>query len=321
MHKYITSLLLTLALLIPQIAVAIDIIAHRGASGYLPEHTKEAAVLAYMQGAHYIEQDLVLSKDNHLVVLHDIHIETVTNVEQVYPDRARSDGRFYAIDFSLSELRHLRVHERQKRNGEVVFPSRYRGNAHFTIATFAEQVELIRALNESFGKQTGFYTEIKTPEWHLEQGKDIALSLANELKRLSLNQPHSRIFVQSFEPNSLKRLHADLGVNVPLIQLIAENGWQESSADYTAMQSAEGLVRISQYAQGIGPWLPQVVNNNQMTAFYKRAKSAGLLVHPYTFREDVINDNTKAQALFNLLVQNEVDGLFTDQVKPYMLVE
>ena len=77
------------------------VIAHRGASGYLPEHTLEAKALAYGMGADYIEQDLVLTRDDHLIVLHDITLDRTTDVASQFPERIRDDGRFYAIDFSL----------------------------------------------------------------------------------------------------------------------------------------------------------------------------------------------------------------------------
>ncbi|WP_416374910.1 glycerophosphodiester phosphodiesterase family protein, partial [Methanothrix soehngenii] len=88
------------------------VIAHRGASGYLPEHTLEAYALAYGMGADYVEPDLVLTKDGVFICLHDIHLESTTNVEEVFPDRAREDGRWYAADFTLSEIKQLKVHER-----------------------------------------------------------------------------------------------------------------------------------------------------------------------------------------------------------------
>ena len=69
------------------------VIAHRGASGYLPEHTLEAKAMAHAMGADYLEQDLVLSKDDIPVVIHDIHLDEVTNVAERYPGRARKDGR------------------------------------------------------------------------------------------------------------------------------------------------------------------------------------------------------------------------------------
>ena len=88
------------------------VIAHRGASGYLPEHTLAAVSLAYGMGAHFIEQDVVLTNDDQPVVLHDIHLDAVTDVAERFPNRSRRDGRYYALDFTLAEIRTLRVNER-----------------------------------------------------------------------------------------------------------------------------------------------------------------------------------------------------------------
>ena len=103
------------------------VIAHRGASAYLPEHTIAAKAMAYAQGADYIEQDLVMTRDDEVVVLHDHHLDTVSNVADLYPGRARVDSRNYVIDFTIDEIRQLSVTERfATRNGEVsaVFPNR-----------------------------------------------------------------------------------------------------------------------------------------------------------------------------------------------------
>ena len=87
------------------------VIAHRGASGYLPEHSLPAKAMAYAQGADYLEQDLVMTKDNELVVLHDHYLDRVTDVAERFPDRARKDGRYYAIDFTLPEIKSLKFTE------------------------------------------------------------------------------------------------------------------------------------------------------------------------------------------------------------------
>ena len=87
------------------------VIAHRGASGYLPEHTLPAKALAYAQGADFLEQDLVMTKDDRLLVLHDRYLDRVTDVATRFPQRARKDGRFYAIDFTLAEIRSLNFTE------------------------------------------------------------------------------------------------------------------------------------------------------------------------------------------------------------------
>ena len=117
MKRVLAVLLLVVSLPAPANSV---IIAHRGASGYLPEHTLEAAALAYAMGSDYIEQDLVLSKDGVPVVLHDIHLDNVTNVTNIYPDRKRADGRYYVIDFDHAELKTLKVYERRQLSGEQI---------------------------------------------------------------------------------------------------------------------------------------------------------------------------------------------------------
>ena len=119
------------------------VIAHRGASGYLPEHTLAAKALAHAMGADYIEQDVVLTKDGVAVVLHDIHLDTVTNVSTVYPGRAREDGRYYALDFTLNEVKRLTVNERiDLKTRKPVYHRRFPvGKSHFQVPTLAEEIE------------------------------------------------------------------------------------------------------------------------------------------------------------------------------------
>lgn len=129
MQRWIAFLCLTAA--VPSMAAEVKVpivIAHRGASGYLPEHTLAAKALAHAQGADYLEQDLVLSKDGVPVVLHDIHVDAVTDVAEKFPTRKRADGRYYAIDFTVAELKQLRVTSGSIRRPsgpfiQIVFPS------------------------------------------------------------------------------------------------------------------------------------------------------------------------------------------------------
>jgi glycerophosphoryl diester phosphodiesterase len=293
------------------------IIAHRGAPGYLPEHTLESITLVYAQGADFIEQDLVVTKDSKLIVLHDIHLETVTNVEQVFPSRKREDGRYYVLDFTLAELKTLNVHERQDANGKQVFPNRYQGKGKgtFHIATFEEQIELIQQLNRQFNKTIGFYPEIKSPAWHREQGVDISQLVLAVLRKHKLDDPDKAVYLQCFDFSETQRLRNDLDAKVKLIQLIGENDWQESPTDYDFLKTPAGLKAIAKVAQGIGPWIPQLVDLKtlQPTAFVEQAHTAGLKVHPYTFRKDALPENINTQQTLQLLFKDlKVDGLFTD---------
>jgi glycerophosphoryl diester phosphodiesterase len=291
------------------------VIAHRGASGYLPEHTLEAATLAYALGADFIEQDLVLSKDHKLVVLHDIHLETSTNVEQKFPGRKRQDGRYYAIDFTLAELKTLNVHERTDQDGQQVFPQRYSGTAEFSIATFEEQIELISQLNRQFNKNTGFYPEIKSPFWHRKEGADISQIVLDILRKYQLDDPQKAIYVQCFDFAETQRLRNELGAQVKLVQLIGENDWGESDTDYEALRTPIMLTEVAKVAQGIGPWIPQLVDMQTLepTTLVKDAKFVGLQIHPYTFRQDQLPASLSAEQTLNMLFNSlKVDGVFTD---------
>jgi glycerophosphoryl diester phosphodiesterase len=291
------------------------VIAHRGASGYLPEHSLQAATLAYAQGADFIEQDLVLSKDLVPVVLHDIHLETVTDVQLKFPQRHREDGRYYALDFTLAELQSLSMHERTDGQGQQVFPQRYQGKAPFRIATFEQHIELITQLNRQFGKNTGFYTEIKSPAWHREQGVDISKIVLALLRKHGLDDADKAIFVQCFNFAETKRLRNELGARVKLVQLLGENDWEEAATDYDALRTLPMLMEVAKVAQGIGPWIPQLIDFSTMelTELGKHAHQAGLLVHPYTFRQDALPEGINSQEILDILVNKvKVDGLFTD---------
>lgn len=127
------------------------VIAHRGASGYLPEHTLPAKAMAYAQGADYLEQDLVMTKDDNLVVLHDHYLDRVTDVADRFPDRARKDGRYYAIDFTLDEIKSLKFTEGfDIENGKKVqtYPGRFpMGKSDFRVHTFEEEIEFVQGLS------------------------------------------------------------------------------------------------------------------------------------------------------------------------------
>ena len=104
----------------------ITVVAHRGASGYLPEHTLASKVMAYAMQADYIEQDVVLSKDDVPIVIHDILLDDVTNVLEKYPNRKREDGRYYVIDFTFEEIKTLEVTERfDSETGLQIYPNRF----------------------------------------------------------------------------------------------------------------------------------------------------------------------------------------------------
>ena len=298
------------------------VIAHRGACGYLPEHTLQAATLAYGMGAHFVEQDVVLTKDDHPIVLHDIHLDTVTDVARLYPDRCRDDQRYYAIDFTLKEIKRLKAHERiDLKTGTAIFPRRFPVHSgSFQVPTLAEEIELVQGLNNSTGRSVGIYPEIKAPAWHTTQNKDISAIVVRTLARYGYREKSDNAFLQCFDSRELQRICNELGCQLRLIQLVGVNDWNESADDFDQMRTARGLQQVALYADGIGPWLPHVVSGqpdgivSRVTPLVQQAHDCGLLVHPFTFRADQLPSYVSSfEELLEVFASDaNVDGFFTD---------
>lgn len=293
------------------------VIAHRGASGYVPEHTLLAVTAAHVMGADFIEQDIVLSKDGIPVVLHDVYLEATTDVARRFPERARPDGRFYAMDFTLLEMKSLSVQERGNADGSTVFPGRFPSvDLSLRIPTLEEEILMIKGLNKSRGLKTGFYIELKAPALHREAGLDIARAVLDILNEYELNAADAPVFLQCFNPDTLKRLKHELGSPLPMIQLIGQNEWREDvTADYDWLRSDIGLDDVASYADGIGPWIPQLFSDEPRTKdLVARAHARGLLVHPYTLRVDALPQgfNSFDDLQTALFVDLGVDGAFSD---------
>ena len=297
------------------------IIAHRGASGYLPEHTLQAKVLAHEMGADYLEQDIVATRDNALVVLHDVYLETVSDVAERFPDRAREDGRWYVRDFDLAEIRELQAWERMKPDGTAVYPDRFPARSgDFRIHTLDEEIELVQRLNRDTGRSAGIYPEIKRPAWHKQEGIDIAPLLVDTLTDHGYGDRSDLVFVQCFDDVEVRRIRHELDCPWKIVQLIADNAWGEASTDYEELMTDAGLTRVAESADAIGPWIPQLYDLTSdesqpvSTGLTERAHARGLAVHPYTFRVD---DLPQGFVDFGSLVRFctrdlLVDGLFTD---------
>lgn len=324
LFNYAAVLLLTTLVASESMAQKI-VIAHRGASGYLPEHTLEAKAMAYAMGADYIEQDVVMTADDQLIVLHDITLDRTTNVDEVFPNRARGDGRYYAIDFTLAEIRQLKATEgfRLLENGEKQqgFADRFpMGTSSFSVPTLQEEIELIQGLNKSTGNNIGIYPEIKGPAFHLEEGKDISQAVVEMLKAYGYTTKQDKVFLQTFDYDELVRIKQDilpaLGVDINLIMLIGDPD------EYPWMFEADGMEKLSAYANGIGPSHTLVVErsssrgNLAITPLVQRAHAAGMEVHPYTYRVDPGQVPAYADSFEEMLEQHyfeaDVDGLFTD---------
>jgi glycerophosphoryl diester phosphodiesterase len=269
------------------------LVAHRGASSYAPEHTLAAYRLALSQGADYVEQDLQISKDGVLVCLHDLTLERTTDVEEVFPDRARteSDGRrrWYVSDFMLEELKRL--------DAGAWFDEKFRGER---IPTFQEALDVVRG-------RAGIYPETKGPEVYGSRGFNMERLVLEFLKKNKLDRPgadpRTPVIIQSFSADSLKRMAFELKTKLPLVFLI-------NSDPGGKWLAAAGLKDIKTFASGIGPAKNLIENDPDVV---KRAHAAGLTVTPYTFRSGATGKYRDVrQEMHQFLYTYGVDALFTD---------
>ncbi len=276
------------------------IIAHRGASGYLPEHTVACKAMAYAMHPDFIEQDVVLSKDKIPIVIHDIHLDTTTNVSTLYGDRRREDGRYYVIDFTFEELKTLKVHERiDISSGKAVYPNRFPlGKLRFGLHSLAEEIELIQGLNKSTGYNIGIYPEIKDPQFHRNEGMDISLIVLGILREYGYTSKKDLCLLQCFDGLELQRIRTELKCELCLVQLMELES------------EIKSIPHFANYVDGLGPWLGLLNVSNLM----ELAKEHHLFVHAYTLRAEELNNALSFDdLLYKILIKDGVDGVFTDQ--------
>ncbi len=307
------------------------VIAHRGASGERPEHTLASYERAIDQGADYIEPDLVVTKDMVLVARHENEIGETTDVgdRPEFADRRKTkdiEGQlingWFAEDFTLAELRTLRAKERMPalRPANAIFDGLYQ------VPTFAEIIALKRAKEEETGRKIGLYPELKHPTWLLQEaGIDTVDLLVRQLRKEGLAGADAMVFVQVFEVGPLQRL--DKMIDTPLILLIRPEGgpFDEPGMSWAGIMSPTGLAEVATYADGIGPFMGHVLNDDGTpTDLVKNAQAAGLKVHPWTVRKENVflppslrsdaseNGVGDMLGLVKLLEAAGVDGYFTD---------
>ena len=302
------------------------IIGHRGASGYVPEHTLESYKLAIRLGADYIEPDLVATKDGVLIARHEPIIgdsdpsttgdSTDVGEHPEFASREKTrtlDGiptkGFWASDFTLAEIKTLGA--RQTRGGR---PTEFNGK--FKVPTFGEIIDLAKHQSQRRGRTVGIYPETKHPTFHQDLGLALEPRLVAALKKHGLNRSNAAVFIQSFEQANLKQLNKRTPVR--LIQLVDANDTDANGNptyappfdrpyDWTASGDPQltgrtfgffatnaGLDEIKTYADGIGPWKVYIVPTTgggggdikPPTDLVQRAHARGLLVHTWTFRDD-----------------------------------
>ena len=248
------------------------VLGHRGATGYLPEHTLASYALAIEQGADYIEPDLVATKDGVLIARHEVDITGTTDVADRGEfakrrttktiDGIASTG-WFADDFTLAEIKTLRAVQR------LAFrPQQY--NGVYQIPTFAEVIELAQSAERRRGRSVGVYPETKHPTYHQQVGLPLERRVVDVLARYGWNRANAPVFIQSFEVANLKQLNRM--TRVRLVQLIDANDVRlDGSIDsvgygpydfvvagdrrtYADLVTPQGLAEIATYADGLGPW-------------------------------------------------------------------
>ena len=323
------------------------VIGHRGASGYLPEHTIPGYVLAIKRGADYIEPDLVATKDGHLIARHEPDITDTTDVAShpEFADRERTidiDGApvtgWFASDFTLAEIRTLRAIQPVPER-----PQQF--NGRYKIPTFEEVIRTAQRWSRKTGRRIGIYPETKHPTYHRQLGLPLEGRLLATLRRYGWDKRSDPVFIQSFEQSNLIELNKR--TRIRLVQLVDANDVNpDGTLDYTApydrpydwtvsgdpkllartfgfFATSKGLDEVATYADGIGPWKPYIQPSQgatgpllEPTNLVQRAHKRGLLVHPYTFR----NEQTRLSPDYAGNPINEylnyfelgVDGVFSD---------
>jgi glycerophosphoryl diester phosphodiesterase len=306
-NAYVIRLTIAVAVILSALILSLAqsnkkiLIAHRGASAYAPEHTIEAYRLAIEQGADFVEQDLQVTKDGALVCLHDSTLERTTNVEEVFPDRARADvsedqpsdsqpARHWRVsDFTLKEIKQL--------DAGSWFNAKFKGAR---VPTFQEAIDLVRG-------KAGLYPETKAPEVYGKRGFDMEKLVIEILKKNKLDipgaDPKTPVIIQSFSAESLRKIRFDLKSKLPLTFLIGldpQNRWL----------SVDGMKRVKEFADGVGPMKGLIERNPEIV---KWARDAGLTITPYTFRSASTGRfKDVREEMRHFLFNYGVDAVFTD---------
>ncbi|MER5893937.1 glycerophosphodiester phosphodiesterase [Streptomyces sp. NPDC001876] len=278
------------------------VIGHRGASGYRPEHTLGSYQLALDMGAHIVEQDLVPTKDGHLVCRHENDITGTTDVADHPEFAGRRTTRtvdgvtltgWFTEDFTLAELKTLRAKERipGTRQENTLYDGRWE------IPTFEEVLRWADQEGRRRGKPVWLYVETKHPTYFRSLGLGLEEPLARLLRRHNRHRAHSPLILQSFEPTSVQRLSKLVATpRVVLLSGPKERPWDfvEAGDPRTVADLVKpaGLTWIASFAQGIGPTLDLVIPKDSAgrlttpTTLVRDAHARGLILHPYTMRNE-----------------------------------
>lgn len=303
------------------------ILAHRGASGYRPEHTLASYQLAIEMGADYIEPDLVMTKDKVLMARHENEISGTTDVATKFPSRkttkvieGESVTGWFIEDFTLKEIKTLRANERLAFRDQTY-------NGQFEVPTFAEVLKLVKKEGKSRKRVIGVYPELKHPSYFAEAGLPLEKALVADLKKHGLNKKTSAVYIQSFEMEVLRKLKKL--TPLPLVFLIDDPekipydyAVAGKKTTYKELIKPESLKELSSVISGIGPYKRYIVPTNDKqeklpaTTLVADAHAVGLVVHAYTFRSEdrylLKEYKNDPQAEYLEFFKLGVDGVFSD---------
>jgi glycerophosphoryl diester phosphodiesterase len=307
------------------------IIAHRGASGYRPEHTLAAYELAIVLGADYIEPDLVSTKDGVLIARHENEISETTDVARHVEFAHRQttkiiDGEskagWFTENFTLAELKTLRAKERigQLRSQNTAY------DGLFEIPTLQEIIDLVKRKSAEINRAIGIYPETKHPTYFKSIGLALEPFLLATLTANGYEGANAPILIQSFEVSNLQDLSTK--TDLPLVQLLNNSGKPNDfvvSGDertYADLVTASGLREIAKYAQAVGVHKNLLIPRDSSgklqspTSLVTDAHTAGLLVHTWTFRNEdcflPLDFQGNPQGEYELFFSLGVDGVFSD---------
>ena len=245
----------------------------------------------------------------------------MTNVQEIFPNRNRSNGFNYVIDFDLAELRNLSVRERvQPFTNNPVYPARFpqRSKVPFQLSTLNETLELLLGLNRATSRQRELLIEIKKPEYHFQYGKSISAIVLATLNAYNLTGATDPVLIQSFHIEELMHIRRNLGSQLRLFALMTWNRVNESSSDYDFYRSEQGIRNLSQVVQALAPDYQLVVNfdSNGMilnpTNLTRWAHQYNISVYPYTFRQDLFLGGSFKELVEYFWHTVQVDGFITD---------
>ena len=318
------------------------VLAHRGASGYRPEHTIAAYELAVAMGADYIEPDLVMTRDGVLVDRHEPEISGTTDVA-AHPEFAArrttkvldgvSTTGWFTEDFTVAELKTLRAVERLPavRQENTLYDGRYQ------VPTFEEVLRVRERLSKEYGREIGIIPELKHSTYFHAAGLNPERALMDAVSRHHLNRPNAPLWVQSFELTNLVALREEYRYRANSVFLTSAAGAPydlvaaHDPRTYRDLMTPSGLASVSRWVDGIGPDKSLVIPRRadgtlgSPTRLVADAHAAGLKVTPYTFRAENTflpvdyrvgtNPADFGRAIDEVVafLRTGVDGVFCDQ--------